>query len=237
MAKVNHPNVVGLKGVFDTDETLFIVMELVEEGELYEMIAERKTFSEKEASHIMKQVFSALDYLHETGIVHRDLKLENMLVADKEKLTIKLADFGLSKLYSGQALITACGTPFYVAPDILLGTGYGPGVDMWACGVLLYILLSGRLPFHADNDPELFKLIMEGNLVFKSPQFDTVSKEAKDLISHLLVVDPDERYDAKKALKHPFITNYDNIDSKPLHASFIENLKQVSSLSKRKLKK
>lgn len=235
MAKVNHPNVVGLKAVFDTDETLFIVMELVEEGELYEMIAEKKSFSEKDASHIMKQVFSALNYLHTNGIVHRDLKLENMLVCDKTTLTVKLADFGLSKLYAGQALQTACGTPFYVAPEILFGTGYGVAVDMWACGVLLYILLSGRLPFHADTDPELFNLIMEGNLVFKSPQFDTVSESAKDLIRKLLVVDESSRFTAEQALQHEYITKND-IDTKPLHSSFYDNLRGVSMLSKNRVK-
>lgn len=235
MAKVNHPHVVGLRAVFDTPDTLFIVMELVQGGELYEMIVERKTFSEKDTSLIMGQVFSALEYLHGIGIVHRDLKLENMLLNDKKTLNVKVADFGLSKLYSGQALQTACGTPFYVAPDILLGTGYGPEVDMWACGVLLYILLSGRLPFHADNDAQLFQLIMEGNLVFKSPQFDTVSAEATDLIRKLLVVDPKVRLTAKQALQHPFIKGNDKQSSKPLHASLVENITRVSMVSRKKI--
>jgi len=235
MAKVNHPHVVGLRAVFDTPTTLFIVMELVQGGELYELIVERKTFSEQDTSHIMGQVFSALEYLHGIGIVHRDLKLENMLLNDKKTLSVKVADFGLSKLYSGQALQTACGTPFYVAPDILLGTGYGPEVDMWACGVLLYILLSGRLPFHADNDAQLFQLIMEGNLVFKSPQFDTVSKEATDLIRKLLVVDPKTRLTAKQALEHPFIKGADQQSTKPLHATLVENITRVSMVSRRQL--
>ena len=234
MAKVKHPHVVGLKAVFDTPNTLFIVMELVQGGELYEMIVERKTFSEKDTSHIMKQVFSALEYLHGIGIVHRDLKLENMLLNDKKTLDVKVADFGLSKLYSGQALQTACGTPFYVAPDILLGTGYGPEVDMWACGVLLYILLSGRLPFHADNDAQLFQLIMEGNLVFKSPQFDTVSAEATDLIRKLLVVDPKVRLTASQALEHPFIKGKEQ-STKPLHATLVEGITRVSMVSRRQL--
>lgn len=234
MAKVHHPHVVGLKAVFDTDATLFIVMELVRGGELYEMIVERKTFSEKDTAHIMRQVFSALEYLHGIGIVHRDLKLENMLLNDKNNLEVKVADFGLSKLYSGQALQTACGTPFYVAPDILLGTGYGPEVDMWACGVLLYILLSGRLPFHADNDAQLFQLIMEGKLVFKSPQFDTVSPEATDLIRKLLVVDPATRLNAKQAQEHPFITGQSQ-STKPLHPTFVENLTRVSMVSRKQL--
>jgi calcium/calmodulin-dependent protein kinase I len=233
MKKIHHKNIVALHAVFDAPDSLIIVMELMQGGELYEKIVEKKHFSEKDASFLMRQVFDALEYLHSIGVVHRDLKLENMLLAKKDSLDMKLADFGLSKLYSGQALQTACGTPFYVAPDILLGTGYGPGVDMWACGVLLYILLSGRLPFHADNDADLFRLIMEGKLVFKSPQFDNISKEAVDLIKHLLVVDPETRYTARQALDHPFIKNYEAVDPKPLHPSIYDKLKKVSALSKR----
>jgi calcium/calmodulin-dependent protein kinase I len=236
MKKIRHPNIVALKAVFDAPDSLIIIMELMQGGELYEKIVEKKHFSEKDASLLMRQIFDALAYLHSIGVVHRDLKLENMLLAKKDGLEMKLADFGLSKLYSGQALQTACGTPFYVAPDILMGTGYGNGVDMWACGVLLYILLSGRLPFHADNDADLFRLIMEGKLVFKSPQFDSVSKDAVDLIKHLLVVDPEKRYTAKQALEHPFVTNWETIDPKPLHPSIYDKLKKVSALSKRDIK-
>lgn len=237
MKKIRHKNIVALKGVFDAQDVLIIVMELMRGGELYEKIVEQKLFSEKDASILMRQVMEALDYLHGIGVVHRDLKLENMLLVEKGKLEMKLADFGLSKLYQGQALQTACGTPFYVAPDILMGTGYGPGVDMWAAGVLLYVMLSGRLPFHADNDPELFRLILEGKLVFKSPQFDTVSKEAQDLIKHLLIVDPKKRYTAKQALEHPFIKNAEQVSSKPLPNTFYEDLRQVSALSKKAIKK
>jgi len=207
-------------------------------GELYEEIVKRKSFSEKDASRIMQQLFSALAYLHENGIVHRDLKLENLLLVKESdpELTLKLADFGLSKLYSGKALQTACGTPFYVAPDILLGDGYTEGVDMWASGILLYVLLSGRLPFAADTDAELFKLIMAGDLVWKSPQFDTVSAEAKDLISKLVVVDPETRYTAKQALDHPWIvTKAGTTSDKPLHNSMFDELQNLSALSKQKI--
>jgi len=238
LASVDHPNVVGLRAIFDTEEILFIVMDLMKGGELYEEIVKRKSFSEKDASSIMQQLFSALDYLHAKGIVHRDLKLENLLlVKDNDpNLTLKLADFGLSKLYQGKALQTACGTPFYVAPDILLGDGYGPGVDMWACGILLYVLLSGRLPFAADSDADLFKLIMVGDLVWKSPQFDTVSAEAKDLISKLIVVEPEQRWTATQALQHPWIVSRaGTAQSKPLHSSMYDELVNLSSLSKQKI--
>jgi len=237
LGSVNHANVVSLRGIFDTEEILFIVMDLMKGGELYEEIVKRKTFSEKDASRIMEQLFSALGYLHKMGIVHRDLKLENLLlVKDNDpELNIKLADFGLSKLYSDKPLQTACGTPFYVAPDILLGEGYGAAVDLWAAGVLLYVLLSGRLPFAADSDNELFKLIMVGDLVWKSPQFDTVSAEAKDLISKLIVVDPVERYTAEQALQHPWITSKGGSANAPLHTSVGEELQKLSALSKQKI--
>jgi len=235
LGAIQHKNVVGLRAIFDTEETLFIVMELMKGGELYEEIVRRKSFTEKDASYIMQQLFSALAYIHERGIVHRDLKLENLLLVKEGALDVKLADFGLSKLYSGKALQTACGTPFYVAPDILLGSGYGPAVDMWASGILLYVLLSGRLPFAADSDAELFKLIIDGDLVWKSPQFDTVSAEAKDLIGKLIVVDPDQRYTAKQALEHSWITNQSNASDTRLHTTVYEELQKLSALSKQKI--
>eukprot|EP01127_Copromyxa_protea_P003314 TRINITY_DN13145_c0_g1_i1.p1 TRINITY_DN13145_c0_g1~~TRINITY_DN13145_c0_g1_i1.p1 ORF type:complete len:305 (-),score=84.33 TRINITY_DN13145_c0_g1_i1:49-963(-) len=235
LSSVDHPNIVRMQAIFDTPEHLFIVMELMEGGELYEEIIQRSVFSEKEAAVIVRQLLDALSYLHNIGIVHRDLKLENLLLHKKGDLTVKLADFGLSRLFKpGSQMYTACGTPFYVAPDILLATdesGYGPNVDMWAVGVLLYILLSGRLPFSGDSDDDLFRAIMEGELVWKSPQFDEVSEEAKDLISHLIVVDTAERYNAEQALAHPFIKNN---NTKPLHNTFAEGLKEVSNLGKNK---
>jgi len=233
LGSIDHPNVVSMKAIFDTDDILFIVMELMEGGELYEEIVKRKTFTEKDAAEITRQLCEALLYLHERGIVHRDLKLENLLLKKRNSLEIKLADFGLSKLYSGQALQTACGTPFYVAPDVLLGTGYGPAVDMWSVGVLIYVLLSGRLPFAADSDAELFRLIIAGNLVWKSPQFDTVSSDGKDLISKLIVVEPDDRWTAKQALEHPWIKKTGG--SNNVHNSMMENLRSLSAESKARL--
>jgi calcium/calmodulin-dependent protein kinase I len=235
MKKVNHPSVVQMKAVFDTKEKLYIVLELMEGGELYDRIVKRKRFNEADAAFVTRQIFEALAYLHDVGVVHRDLKLENLLLVSKNEddLRIKLADFGLSKLYAGRVMQTACGTPFYVAPDVLLGGGYGPSVDCWSAGVLLYVLLSGRLPFSADNDADLFRLIMKAELVFKSPQFDTVSETAKDLIRKLLVADPNKRLSAKQALQHPFLK--DKVEARPLHESFIDELRQASAMSKGKL--
>uniref|UniRef100_A0A6B2LBF2 non-specific serine/threonine protein kinase n=1 Tax=Arcella intermedia TaxID=1963864 RepID=A0A6B2LBF2_9EUKA len=210
LQRLHHPNIVELIDICDTKETLFIVMELMEGGELYEEIVRRKSFTEKDASYIMLQLLRSLDYLHSQGIVHRDLKLENLLLTKKNALDIKLADFGLSKVYTGEAMQTACGTPYYVAPEILLADGYGPKIDTWAAGVLLYVLLSGRLPFSGETDVDLFKAILEAELIWKKPQFDTVSGEAKDLIKKLIVKDPSQRYTAAQALQHPFILHHND---------------------------
>jgi calcium/calmodulin-dependent protein kinase I len=231
---VDHPHIVKLMDICDTKDTLFIIMELMEGGELYDEIVKRKHFTEKDASYIMYQLFSALQYLHARGIVHRDLKLENLLLKKTGgDLEIKLADFGLSKVFTGEALQTACGTPYYVAPEILHGEGYDHKIDTWAAGVLLYVLLSGRLPFSGDSDVELFRAIIETELVWKKPQFDTVSLEAKDLIQKLITKDPVKRFDATQALEHVFLkTNNENT----LHTDVYDGLKQMSTTinSKRK---
>jgi len=227
LQRINHPSIVKLIDICDTKDTLFIIMELMEGGELYEEIVKRKSFSEKDASYIMMQLFSALDYLHKNDIVHRDLKLENLLLTKKDHLEIKLADFGLSKVYTGEAMQTACGTPYYVAPEILIGDGYNKKIDTWAAGVLLYVLLSGRLPFSGETDVDLFKAIIESDLVWKKPQFDTVSDQAKDLIQKLITKDVEARFDAEQALKHSFIVNNNN--DKPLALNEIyAGLKQLS---------
>jgi len=226
LQRINHQNIVKLIDICDTKETLFIVMELMEGGELYEEIVKRKSFTEKDASFIMFQLLSALEYLHERDIVHRDLKLENLLLTKPESLDIKLADFGLSKVFTGEAMQTACGTPYYVAPEILTGDGYNKKIDTWAAGVLLYVLLSGRLPYSGETDVDLFQAIIETELVWKKPQFDTVSDEAKDLIQNLMNKDPGTRLDASQALKHPFITNNNNTN--PVNVEVYSGLKALS---------
>jgi len=227
LQSVNHPNVVQLIDICDTKDILFIVMELMEGGELYDEIVKRKSFTEKDASFIMKQLLCALTYLHDKNIVHRDLKLENLLLVKSNSLEIKIADFGLSKVYSGEALTTACGTPYYVAPEILMGDGYNAKIDTWACGVLLYVLLSGRLPFSGDTDPELFNAIIAAELIWKKPQFDTVSNQAKDLIRKLITKDVDSRLTAREAFQHPFIVDH-NVDNELCTAELYSGLKLIS---------
>jgi len=207
LKKVNHPNIIALKELFDTPDKLYLVMELVTGGELFDKIVEKGSYTEKEASELVRKIVSAVDYLHNLGIVHRDLKPENLLLkrADND-LEIAIADFGLSKIVGQQMMMqTACGTPSYVAPEVLNASGYGKEVDMWSIGVITYILLCGFPPFYGDTVPEIFEQIMEANFDYPEEYWGSVSKEAKDFINKLLVVDSDKRLSATDSLKHPWL--------------------------------
>jgi len=208
LKKVNHPNIIALKELFDTPDKLYLVMELVTGGELFDKIVEKGSYTEHEAGQLVRKIVSAVDYLHNLGIVHRDLKPENLLLkrADND-LEIAIADFGLSKIVGQQMMMqTACGTPSYVAPEVLNASGYGKEVDMWSIGVITYILLCGFPPFYGDTVPEIFEQIMEANFDYPEEYWGSVSKEAKDFINKLLVVDSDKRLTASDALRHPWLS-------------------------------
>jgi len=209
LKKVNHPNIIALKELFDTPDKLYLVMELVTGGELFDKIVEKGSYTESEASQLVRKIVSAVEYLHNLNIVHRDLKPENLLLkrADND-LEIAIADFGLSKIVGQQMMMqTACGTPSYVAPEVLNASGYGNEVDMWSIGVITYILLCGFPPFYGDTVPEIFEQIMEANFDYPDEYWGSVSKEAKDFINKLLVVESDKRLSANEALKHPWLSS------------------------------
>jgi len=167
----------------------------------------------------MRQVFDAIKYIHSKGIVHRDLKPENLLLeSESDDTSIRLTDFGLSRIYSTEMMNTACGTPGYVAPEILESKGYTSAVDMWSAGVIMYILLCGYPPFYSDNDAELFESIMQAKYQFHSPYWDHISEEAKNLIKSLLVPNPEKRLTAEQALASPWFTSD---KAKPVTASVI----------------
>jgi calcium/calmodulin-dependent protein kinase I len=208
LKKVNHPNIIALKELFDTPDKLYLVMELVTGGELFDKIVEKGSYTESEASQLVRKIVSAVEYLHGIDIVHRDLKPENLLLkrADND-LEVALADFGLSKIVGAQMMMqTACGTPSYVAPEVLNATGYGKEVDMWSIGVITYILLCGFPPFYGDTVPEIFEQIMEANFDYPEEYWGSVTKEAKDFINKLLVVETSDRMTAGQALKHPWLS-------------------------------
>ncbi|KDO24386.1 CAMK/CAMK1 protein kinase [Saprolegnia parasitica CBS 223.65] len=204
---VEHPNIVKLKEVFDCPKTFYMVMEEMSGGELFDRIVEKEKYTEKEARLVVLHLAEALQYCHGLGIVHRDLKPENLLYATTdEHAPIKIADFGLAKLIQGNNMMqTACGTPGYVAPEILEGKPYGGEVDMWSLGVITYILLCGFPPFYDENNATLFATIKAGAYDFPSPYWDNVSDSAKDLINHMLVVDPKKRFTSEDVLNHPWV--------------------------------
>eukprot|EP01092_Planopodium_desertum_P007503 TRINITY_DN3080_c0_g3_i6.p1 TRINITY_DN3080_c0_g3~~TRINITY_DN3080_c0_g3_i6.p1 ORF type:complete len:333 (+),score=40.68 TRINITY_DN3080_c0_g3_i6:117-1001(+) len=209
MGKVHHPNTINLHALYETPTHVYLVMELVTGGELFDKIVEKGSYTEKDAATLVRKIVSAVKYLHSLGIVHRDLKPENLLVKSaKDHTEVKIADFGLSKLISAEVMMqTACGTPGYVAPEVLqaLPTGYTPQVDMWSVGVISYILLCGFPPFYGESVPELFEQILAAKFDYPDEYWENVSDDAKDFINKLLVVDPEERMTAEVALKHKWL--------------------------------
>jgi len=200
-----HDHIVHFIMMDETEDSYFVVMELVSGGELFDQVIERGQFAERDAAQIVCQVLTALSYMHKKGIAHRDLKPENLLFKDRTYQTIKIADFGESKLCAGRSLSTYCGTPDYMAPEIIQGKPYGPEVDMWALGCIAYIMMAGFPPFDGENDAEILSSILSIRYDFPSPEWDGYSKEALDFIAHLLVAEPDRRLQASQALDHPWI--------------------------------
>uniref|UniRef100_A0A8C9XSZ5 Calcium/calmodulin-dependent protein kinase type IV n=1 Tax=Sander lucioperca TaxID=283035 RepID=A0A8C9XSZ5_SANLU len=208
LLRLSHPNIIQLKEIFETDTDIALVLELVTGGELFDRIVERGYYSERDAAHVIKQILEAVAYLHDNGVVHRDLKPENLLYADLSlDAPLKIADFGLSKIIDDQVTMkTVCGTPGYCAPEILRGNAYGPEVDMWSVGVILYILLCGFEPFFDPRgDQYMYSRILNCDYEFVSPWWDDVSLNAKDLVSKLIVLDPHKRLSVREALQHPWV--------------------------------
>lgn len=206
MKKVDHPNILKLFEVYEDDDYFFLVLELVEGLELFDKIVDRGNYSEKDAANIVRQILEAVKYLHEEGIVHRDLKPENLLSAGEgEKEVVKVADFGFAKNFGEEKLVTSCGSPGYVAPEVLTEDTYTNAVDMWSVGVIVYILLSGYPPFYDESPPKIFKKITEAKYDFDDPVWEEVSDLAKDLIKKLLVKNPEERLSAAKCLEHAWV--------------------------------
>ncbi|KAL4230830.1 Serine/threonine-protein kinase dclk1 [Mactra antiquata] len=227
LQKVKHPNIVELIEEFDSHTELFLVMELVKGGDLFDAISMATKYTEKDACAMIYNLSCALDYLHGNKIVHRDVKPENLLVCDHGDGTksLKLGDFGLAT-YTTEELYTVCGTPTYVAPEILSETGYDTKVDVWAAGVIMYILLCGFPPFTSDkNDQEeLFESILSGKFEFPSPYWNDVSEQAKDLITNMLIIDPKKRYTAADVTKHDWVTAK-NASDRDIHVQIAKEIK------------
>ncbi|KAM3133795.1 hypothetical protein pb186bvf_014058 [Paramecium bursaria] len=210
---LDHPNIVRVLEIFADFKYYYIVTEYCQGGELLDRIKTITNFNEKQTAIYMKQIFSAVLYCHRRQIVHRDLKPENILFDSKApNANLKLIDFGASeKMIENQSLTRKIGTPYYVAPEVL-GCQYDEKVDVWSCGVILFILLSGRPPFRGKNDLDTMRLAKKGELVFPQDKWQNISAQAKDLISLMLIVDQNQRISIEDAFNHSWIQNQNNID-------------------------
>mmetsp|Transcript_13575 Transcript_13575/g.20464 ORF Transcript_13575/g.20464 Transcript_13575/m.20464 type:complete len:345 (+) Transcript_13575:68-1102(+) len=208
LATLKHPGIMGFYEVIETKTKVVLVCELLQGGELFDRVVAKGSYTEAEAATVVKQLLEAVDYSHKMKIVHRDLKPENIILAAKGSDTqVKISDFGLAKLLDESYVTsTLCGTPMYVAPEILKGktNPYGPKVDIWAVGVIAYILLAGYPPFFDNDLAKLYRQIIDVDFEFDDEYWGDISDEATDFIDTLLVADPEDRPTASEALKHPW---------------------------------
>ncbi|XP_061466321.1 serine/threonine-protein kinase 33 isoform X2 [Rhineura floridana] len=222
---VNHEHIIHLEQVFETPKRVYLVLELCEDGELKEILQRKGQFTENETRHIIQSLASAIAYLHRKDIVHRDLKLENILVKSSDideeneiKLNIMVTDFGLAvqKMGGSESMFqSTCGTPIYMAPEVISAHDYSQQCDVWSIGVIMYMLLCGDPPFMAGSEEKLFEVIKKGDLHFKQAIWDSVSEAAKHVLQLLLKVDPAHRITANELLDIQWITGEADIVQRP----------------------
>jgi len=250
--KLQHPNIDGvnvrpeillllvrLHDSIQEESFHYLVFDLVTGGELFEDIVAREFYSEADASHCIQQILESVNHCHQNNIVHRDLKPENLLLASKAKgAAVKLADFGLAIEVQGdqQAWFGFAGTPGYLSPEVLKKEPYGKPVDIWACGVILYILLVGYPPFWDEDQHRLYAQIKAGAYDYPSPEWDTVTPEAKNLINSMLTVNPAKRITAAEALKHPWICQRERVASVVHRQETVDCLRKFNARRKLKVK-
>ncbi|KAI8915671.1 kinase-like domain-containing protein [Gorgonomyces haynaldii] len=225
LRQVKHKHIISLEDMYETKDKYYLVMDMATGGELFDRILAKGSYTEADAARIIKQLLEAVEYLHdEVDIVHRDLKPENLLFRDKaDDADILVTDFGLSKtLKDSDFTSTTCGSPHYVAPEILKNTGHGKPVDMWAIGVIAYVLLCGYTPFWGGENNStqyLYQCIVTGKYKFDPEWWSLVSDEAKGFIQKLLIVNPSKRMTAKEALKDPWLQTQAKVDLLPSFSS------------------
>lgn len=234
LRELNHAHCLRMDGHFDEGSRVFVVLELIQGGELFQKICKEKHFTEKKAAGMMHDILSGIAYLHKKGIIHRDLKPENLLLTSKDdNASIKIVDFGFAEKCGDENKLTkCCGTPLYIAPEVLnaglfkTGPPYGLAADMWSIGVILYVLLCGYPPFRAKTQNDQFKKVVAGKFDFPEHKvWGNISAEAKDLITKLIVPEPSKRLTAEQALNHPWMkTNADVV-----LASTVEALENFSA--------
>jgi calcium-dependent protein kinase len=216
LKKLVHPNIMQIFEFYEDKKNFYIITELCEGGELFDQIVDKGSFTENEAAWVMKQLMSAINYIHTNNIVHRDLKPENVLLDTKKNNIIKIIDWGTARFFEkNKKMNKVSGTPYYIAPEVLFEK-YDEKCDIWSCGVIMYILLCGYPPFNGETDNEILNKIKTGKYVFPEEEWDNISDEAKDLISKMLEFNPSTRYSAGDCLNHKWLTDNTkrNIDTK-----------------------
>ncbi|OMJ79164.1 hypothetical protein SteCoe_20863 [Stentor coeruleus] len=222
---LDHPNIINIIETFESEHLCYLVLEFYSGGDLFDRIIQEKRFSEQKAAAIMRSLFSAIMYCHANNVCHRDLKPENLLyITTDPNSDIKIIDFGLSVVTNElDALHDMQGTPYYIAPEVL-AENYNKLADCWSLGVILYMLLSGTMPFKGKNNQEILMNVYNGSLSFRPKVFKTISFQAKDLISRLLVKDPTYRLTAAQAFSHEWISGNCIIPTIDLPISTISNI-------------
>ncbi|CAA7394715.1 unnamed protein product [Spirodela intermedia] len=230
-----HPNVISIVGAYEDAVAVHLVMELCAGGELFDRIIQRGHYTERKAAELARIIVGVVEACHSMGVMHRDLKPENFLFVDqKEESPLKTIDFGLSMFFKpGDIFTDVVGSPYYVAPEVLR-KHYGPEVDVWSAGVIIYILLSGVPPFWAESEQEIFDQVLHGSLDFESDPWPSISDSAKDLVKRMLVRDPKKRLTAHEVLCHPWVKVDGVAPDKPLDSAVLTRLKQFSAMNKLK---
>ncbi|XP_022739547.1 calcium-dependent protein kinase SK5-like isoform X2 [Durio zibethinus] len=230
-----HTHVVRIRGTYEDQLSVHLVMELCEGGELFDRIVKKGHYSEREAAKLIKTIVGVVEACHSLGVMHRDLKPENFLFDTvEENAALKATDFGLSVFYKpGESFSDVVGSPYYVAPEVLR-KHYGPEADVWSAGVILYILLSGVPPFWAETEMGIFRQILQGKIDFDSEPWPAISESAKDLIRKMLDRNPKRRLTAHQVLCHPWIVDDTIAPEKPLDSAVLSRLKQFSAMNKLK---
>lgn len=229
------PNVVRLKGSYEDKNAVHLVMELCGGGELFDRIVAKGHYTEKDAAAAVRTIVRVVAHCHKMGVIHRDLKPENFLLTDKtETAKLKCTDFGLSVFFQpGQQFSEIVGSAYYVAPEVLKRS-YSYECDIWSCGVMLYILLSGVPPFWGETEQQIFQSILKGQLDFKSDPWPSITKEAKDCVALMLQMDPKKRANAEDILKHPWMCENGVASDKPLDNVILNRMRHFSNMNKLK---
>jgi len=211
MKVLDHPNMIKLIDTIETKTNIYIITEIVKDGDMFDYITSREFLEEYDASWIMKQLLISIFYLHSIGIIHRDIKPENILITlgqNHEVKELKIIDFGFAKLVNeGSKVSETCGTPNYVAPEVLRGCGYEKSADIFSLGVIMYLMIRGLLPFDAYEVDTILRNTLQGDIPMEDEHWQNVSPEAKDLLTKFLHKDPAQRIEVAEALKHPWIKN------------------------------